>query len=48
MMINLCIIADTREKQSAMIRPKTSPTLLGSKIQYGYTAEPKFDYRGKY
>ena len=37
---------DTRERQSAMIRPKTAPTLLGSKIQYGYTAEPKFDYRG--
>jgi hypothetical protein len=48
MMINLYIIADTRERQSAMIRQKTAPTLLGSKIQYGYTAEPKFDYRGKY
>lgn len=37
---------EDRERQSAMMRPKTAPSLLGSKIQYGFNAQPKFDYRG--
>lgn len=39
-------ITEDRERQSAMMRPKTAPSLLGSKIQYGFNAQPKFDYRG--